>query len=127
MKVNSFRDLEVWKKGRVIRSEVSTLSKSFPSEEKYLLVDQMVRASCSVTAHISDGYGRYHHQENIQFCRISKGSLMETLDHLTVALDEECISEEIFIRYESQLEICLKPVNGYINYLRRAKETPNNN
>lgn len=75
--MNSFEELEVWKEARQLRINISKVVKHFPAEEKYRLVDQMVRASRSVTANITEGFGRFHFQENIQFCRQSRGSLTE--------------------------------------------------
>ncbi len=90
---STFETLEVWKESRKLRKEISKLVKTFPSVENFRLSDQMIRASRSVSANIAEGHGRYHFQENIQFCRQSRGSLYELLDHLTVALDENYISE----------------------------------
>lgn len=126
MNIRSFTELEAWKKARQLRKEISELSKSFPAEEKYSLVSQIKRSSRSVTANIAEGYGRFHHQENIQFCRISRGSLSETLDHLIVALDEGYIDESVLNSFQTKLEECLRVLNGYINYLQRAKERPDN-
>jgi len=69
--VKNFEDLEIWKQSRVLRNEIAVLVKTFPAEEKYRLADQLIRASRSVTANIAEGYGRFHYQENIQFCRHS--------------------------------------------------------
>lgn len=121
MDVRSFMDLDCWKVARELRRKISILSDSFPAEEKYGLISQIKRSSRSVTANIAEGYGRFHHQENIQFCRMSRGSLTETLDHLTVALDEKYISEDQFFDFKTELERCLKVLNGYINYLRKLK------
>ncbi len=88
MSYQGFEDLEIWKKGRVLRNEVRKLCKTFPSDERFKLIDQMVRASRSVTANIAEGSGRFHYQEYIQYCRVSRGSATEMLDHFTVALDE---------------------------------------
>lgn len=63
--------------GRELRNEEKILIKGFLDHEKYELVSQMRRASRSVTHNIAEGYGRFHYQENIQFCRISRGSLHE--------------------------------------------------
>ena len=62
--MKSFKDLEAWKKGRVLRGDISALTKTFPVEEKFKLVDQLIRASRSVTANLAEGYGRFHYQEN---------------------------------------------------------------
>ncbi len=119
--IRSFEDLECWKKAREVRLFVMEVSKKFPGEEKYSLTDNIKRSARSVTNNIAEGYGRYHYQENMQFCRISRGSLHETLDHLIIALEEKYIDQE---NYEEGKKIILNAIailNGYINYLERAK------
>ena len=69
IKIKSFEDLDIWKFCRQLRKELEELVKTFPQEEKYRLSDQIIRAARRVTACIAEGYGRYHFQENIQFCR----------------------------------------------------------
>jgi len=120
--MGNFYDLEVWKNCRKFRIEIRKIVKSFPPEEKYQLVDQLKRSSRSTTANIAEGFGRYHFQENIQFCRQARGSLSETLDHLICAFDEEYISKEILNNLKEQYELCLKILNGYISFLQKQKE-----
>ena len=119
---SDFRDLDVWEKGRELRKEIWTLCKKFPSEEKFRLSDQMIRASRSVTANIAEGYGRFHYQENIQFCRQSRGSAYEMIDHITVAVDCEYIDNEQEQYYINKVEEIIKLLNGYIKYLKKRKE-----
>ncbi|MCK4321276.1 four helix bundle protein [candidate division WOR-3 bacterium] len=118
-------DLEVWKEGRRLRRDISKLAKKFPEREKFKLVDQMLRASRSVTANLAEGYGRFHYQENIQFCRQARGSLYEVFDHLTVALDEEYLEESIFEEYKKRIFNIIKLINGYIKYLKTKKDSDN--
>lgn len=119
--MKGFEELEVWKTCRILRIEVSKLVKSFPSEEKYRLVDQLLRSSRSVTANIAEGQGRFHYQENIQFCRTARGSLTETLDHLICALDEGYINQTRMYELRIIYDKCLKLLNGYILYLKKRK------
>jgi four helix bundle protein len=70
---SDFRDLDVWRKCRDVRTMIWKVCKKFPTEEKFRLTDQMIRASRSSTANFAEGYGRFHFQENIQFCRQSRG------------------------------------------------------
>jgi len=83
----------------------------------------MIRASRSVTANIAEGHGRYHYQENIQFCRQARGSLYELLDHLTVASDEKYISDAYFDTLKDKTLTIVKMLNGYISYLKKRKVT----
>jgi four helix bundle protein len=92
--LNSFEDLDCWKAGTEVRRHVMALRKKFPPEEKYSLTNDMTRAARSVTHNIAEGFGRFHFQENIQFCRQSRCSLQELLDQLITALDEKYISKE---------------------------------
>jgi four helix bundle protein len=114
-------DLEVWKRSRTFRKEISILVTKFPKEERFRLGDQLIRASRSVSANIAEGHGRFHFQENIQFCRQSRGSLVECFDHLTVALDQEYISLELFDELIFKYEELIKMLNGYISYLKKRK------
>ena len=119
----SFEELACWKEARKLRLFVKdSLIIKMPSSEKFDLISQIKRSSRSVGANISEGYGRFHYQENIQFCRMARGSLFETLDHGIVALDEGYISEkelnELRIIHNKTLLI----LNGYIKYLKNQKE-----
>ena len=118
--MNTFEELECYKLARQLRKEVSRFCKSLPSEERYRLKDQIVRSARSVTANIAEGYGRHHHQENIQFCRTARGSLTETLDHLIVAHDEQYLEAIEYASLRDLLEEAWKVLNGYISYLKRC-------
>jgi len=124
-KYNDFRDLEVWQQCREIRKKIWDLCKDFPNEEKFRLSDQMVRASRSATACIAEGYGRFHYQENIQFCRQSRGSLYELIDHLDVAHECEYIDADYAEKVIEQIKSAIQILNGYIKYLKRRKEENN--
>ncbi len=115
-------DLEVWKKGRIFRNGISKITSQLSKQEQFRLSDQLIRASRSVTANIAEGHGRFHFQENIQFCRQARGSLIECYDHLTVALDEGYISMTIFDEFAGKYEELIKMLNGYISYLKKRKQ-----
>lgn len=80
----------------------------------------MRRSSRSVTNNIAEGYGRFHYKENIQFCRISRGSLYELLDQLIIAKEENYIDNQIFENTRLMIMDCIKVLNGFINYLDNA-------
>lgn len=122
MKHQSFTDLEVYKECRQLRKKISELVKEcFPADEKYRLTDQVIRSSRRVTACIAEGHGRYHYKENVQYCRISRGSLSETLEHLITAFDENYITAEMLKDLKAQIDTGGRLLNGYINYLLKAK------
>ena len=122
MSLKSFEDLECWKAARELRIFVSqNILSKFPTDEKYALTSQLKRSSRSVSDNIAEGFGRYHYQENIQFCRIARGSLTESLNQVITALDENYIEEDLLQKFRERFERTKAILNGYINYLARTK------
>ena len=119
--LKTFEDLECWKSARELKLFVKEIAKKFPSDEKYKLTDQIIRASRSIGANIAEGYGRYTFQENAKFCRDARGSLTETLNHMIDALDENYINQNELNDFRKLYDKCLLILNGYIAYLMRAK------
>lgn len=118
----SFEELGCWKEARNLRLFVTKeIITKFPNMEKYSLIDQIKRSSRSVGNNIAEGYGRFHFQQNIQFCRITRGSLFETLDHGIIAFDEGYISEENLSELREIHNKTLLILNGYIKYLMNQK------
>jgi four helix bundle protein len=117
--MNGFEDLEVWKKCRQLRIDISVLLKQFPDEEKYRLIDQLKRCSRSVTANIAEGHGRFHYQDNLKFCRNARGSLNEILDHLICAQDESLITDKQLHNLRESYNDCFRLLNGYISFLTK--------
>ncbi len=54
--MNTFRDLIAYQKGFLLSMEIFNLSKGFPSEEKYSLIDQVRMSSRSTCACIAEAY-----------------------------------------------------------------------
>jgi len=123
----SFEDLECWKACTEVRRFVSELVKKYPKEEKFGLVDDMKRSGRSTTHNIAEGFGRFHYQENIQFCRHSRGSLYELIDQLITSKDDGYISSEEYEKGRALISKSLALLNGYINYLSRQKDQITNN
>jgi four helix bundle protein len=121
-KYQSFTELVVWQEARKFQLFIFNLSKSFPPEEKTRLTDQIIRSSRSIAANIAEGHGRFHYQEQIQFCRQSRGSLSEVLNHTYAALDCNYIQTDRVHAVEHQAAVLLKLINGYIFFLKNQKK-----
>jgi four helix bundle protein len=67
--------------------------------------------------------GRYHYQENMQFCRQSRGSLYELIDHVDVAEECQNIDKNQADSLIEQIKTAIRILNGYIKYLKERKET----
>lgn len=56
MRYKGYRDLKVFKLSYKLAMEIFEVTKSFPKEEKYSLVDQIRRSSRSVPANIAEAW-----------------------------------------------------------------------
>jgi len=99
---------------------VSSLVNKFPGHEKFLLTNQILDSSRSVTSNIAEGYGRYTYADTRNFFIIARGSLTETMEHLTTAYDEGNITLEELTNGETKCETVFKLINGYISYLDKS-------
>ena len=88
MKINSAKDLEVYKKAYSLAMDVFNISKSFPSEEKYSLTSQIRRSSRSVCLNLREAWAKRRYEAHF----ISKltdcdGENSETDSSLNLAFD----------------------------------------
>lgn len=81
----SFKQLIVWQKAMKLVHLVYQVSKSFPSEERYALTDQLRRAVVSIPSNIAEGNGRSGNRDYAHFLSIARGSLFETMTQLEIA------------------------------------------
>ena len=86
-KITSFTDLVAWKKSHLFALEIYKITKKFPNEEKYGLVDQLRRASISITSNLAEGFSRKTSKEKIRFYYIAFGSLLEIQSQLLISKD----------------------------------------
>lgn len=121
--IRYFQDLRCWQRCREVRLRVRQVVRSWPAEEKYRLIDQIIRSSRGPTSHIAEGFGRFHERDNARFCRIARGSLFETQDHLITALDEGFVSNEVHKELMALSSEAINLVSGYIAYLERGVDT----
>lgn len=125
--MKSFEDLDVWKVGREIRSDLYRLANQLPKHEQYCLGQQVRTAAVSLTANIAEGYGRFHFKENIQFCRIARGSAYELLDHLTTCTDQGYLDDSQHEALRGKLLRFIQLINGNIRSIGRVdKKTATN-
>jgi four helix bundle protein len=115
-------DFELYKIAREFRKRVYLLVKQLPSAEKYALANQVRRAAVSVSNNIAEGHGRWHYQENIQFCRMSRGSVDELVDDFNTCQDEMYGDQTLVIQLKLEAYELIRRLNGYIAYLRKTKQ-----
>lgn len=95
MRLNSAKDLEVYKKAYRLAMEIYRLSESFPKEERYALTGQIRRSSRSVCLNLREAWAKRRYEAHF----VSKltdcdGENSETDSSLDFAKDCGYITEE---------------------------------
>jgi len=116
------QNLIVWQKSMSFTVNIcKTILPKLPDHEKWALADQLRRSSQSVPANIAEGYGRYNFQEGVRYAYIARGSLEETLSHLSFAKEMGYLSSTDFDSLSSDISEIRRLISGYINYLKKSK------
>ena len=80
-----YNELNVWIKNRELTNAIYAITKKFPHDELYGIINQMRRAAISVVSNIAEGCRRNHRNDSIHFFYIARGSLYE-LKHSVIFL-----------------------------------------
>ena len=100
-----FEKLDVWQKAIDFADLVYSKTKSFPSDERFGLTNQMRRAAVSVSSNIAEGSARISDADFARFIEIATGSLFEVVSESTVAKGQGYVSDKDFIAiYEAAEE-----------------------
>lgn len=75
--INSYKELQVWRKSMELVKIIYLLTEQFPKNELYGLSSQMQRAAVTIPSNIAEGYLRGHRKEYVQFLSISLSSAAE--------------------------------------------------
>ena len=105
----NFEKLEVWQKAITFADLVYSLTRSFPSDERFGLTNQMRRAAVSVSSNIAEGSSRSSQKDFARFTEIATGSLFEVVSQSFISRNHGFLSEtnfrQIYIAAEEQGKI----------------------
>jgi four helix bundle protein len=109
--VQDFTKLQVWQKSHQFTLGIYKITKDFPAEEKFGLISQLRRASCSIGSNLAEGCGRTTNNELARFIAIAQGSpkgyrfayAFEVRYQLILARDLNYISPERFNFFEQKI------------------------
>ena len=72
-----YEDLDVFKESHSLVLKIYQITKSFPKEENYRIVDQMIRCAYSIPSNIAEGNNRNTTKDYLKFLYTARGSLNE--------------------------------------------------
>jgi four helix bundle protein len=111
-----YTELEVWAEARKLVTNIYSLTKSFPKEEQFGLINQLRRCAVSIPSNIAEGCGRNHKKESLQFFYIARGSVFELETQLYLSNDLHFLNKDELTQNLNQLELVRKLLHGFIRY-----------
>lgn len=85
MAIQTYRELDVWKKAMDLAEMCYRITRDFPQEELFGLTTQIRRSAVSIPANIAEGQGRLQTRDYIRFLSMANGPLNELETHLILA------------------------------------------
>ena len=104
MTISKFSDLEVWKEAHKLTILIYEITRKFPKDELFGLVNQLRRASVSIESCIAEGFSRFHYKDRLNFFYDSRGSIGEVQSQLIDAKDLGFINKDEYNKVYSQTE-----------------------
>ena len=112
----AFERLEVWQLARTFLKQAYMLIDTFPSSERYNLVDQIRRATTSIALNLAEMTSRTSYKEQAHFSEIAYGSAIEVYCSFLLSFDLGYIND-------SQLEEIKVRISELSNKINSLKNT----
>ena len=89
----NFEKLEVWQEAIEFADLVYRLTRAFPDDERFGLINQMRRAAVSISSNIAEGSSRSSRAGFARFVEIATGSVFEVVSQATIGKRQGYLSE----------------------------------
>jgi len=122
---NGIENFKIYKLAERIEIFLHKLTKKFPEDEKYRMVDQIRRASNAITSNIAESYGRYSYKEKVRYMHIARGEAYELKQLMIRSCKKEYIQKKSLEFIDGKITELLKGINGYIKFLKTKTQSTN--
>ena len=122
MKINTYRDLNVFELAFNMANRIFEISLNFPKEEKYSLTDQIRRSSRSICANIAEAYSaRKYEKSFISKLVIAQCEAAETQVWLDFAESHNYLSnsqhDDIHKEYGHIIAMIINMINNFDKWI----------
>jgi four helix bundle protein len=98
----NFEKLDVWQKAIAFVDLVYSLTRTFPSDERFGLTNQMRRAAVSISSNLAEGTSRSSRNDFARFVEIATGSLFEVISQAYIGRNQGFLQKTDFAKlYEA--------------------------
>jgi four helix bundle protein len=107
-----FEKLDVWQRSIAFAELIYKATRSFPSEERFGLTNQMRRAAVSVSSNIAEGSGRVSGVDYARFLEIAYASLMEVVSQAALAKRQGLMTPNDYSAVYNEAEELARMLSG---------------
>jgi len=112
----SHTKLDVFQASRFLCLECYRITKTFPADEIFAIVQEIRRAALSVHLNIAEGSSRKSPAERKRFYEISRGSVIEIDTAMDIAVELMYCNSEFLSPLGERLVNTFKQLSALINY-----------
>lgn len=120
-----FEKLEIYLISMSISEKLWEIVSLWSDFEKDTIGKQIVRSADSVSANISEGYGRYHFKDSRNFFYYARGSLCETITWLKKAESRKLINDNDYLELYNQCIRLSVKLNNFIKAVGKRSDPQN--
>jgi four helix bundle protein len=106
-----FEKLAVWQKSLDFADLIYSETRTFPSDERFGLTNQLRRAACSIASNIAEGSARSD-PDFARFVGYASGSLYEVVTQSFIARQQKFLPEEKFTRIYTDADEISRMLSG---------------
>ncbi len=85
---------------------------------KFKIIDQANQIGDSISANLSEAYGRFSYADRKRFAYYARGSLCETINWLQISSRRGLLANEKASKLQEELDILSFRINTYIKRLK---------
>jgi four helix bundle protein len=118
----TFKEMPIWHKAMEIAETVHSHTENLPRKEDFGFTSQIRRSALSISANISEAFGRNHTMDKINFYYMARGPLTETQSHLEYGKRVGYMSKEFVEETEKSLIELYNDINKVIQALKESRK-----
>jgi four helix bundle protein len=108
----NFQKLDVWRKAIDFADLIYNKTRTFPSDERFGLTNQLRRAAVSIPSNIAEGSSRSSKSDFARFVEIATGSVFEVVSQAFIARRQNFLSEDQFREIYTEAEELSRMLSG---------------
>ena len=108
----NFEKLDVWRKAIDFADLIYNKTRTFPSDERFGLTNQLRRAAVSISSNIAEGSSRSSKSDFARFVEIATGSVFEVVSQAFIARRQNFLGEDQFREIYTEAEELSRMLSG---------------